>query len=746
MPKARPINFPPTLPSPRALPEDGPVFVDERPQYQSRLEWWFVQGRYGGLDLESRYFMVSLFRHRLGRLPRHGFTALLATLPAGAPRAAYRSLVDNQVATYFAGLGRRADFGGLDKALVRGSLRMLAQEGPPRPLEVFREPTKLEASGLDIAWADISLRQGEGAIALGFNEPGSAQSCALDLRPLSPGMEVSLPPQAKRVIGEMPYRCYPRVALAGTVGGREVLGEAWLDHQWGDYNWLVSSRGREAVLGWDWFGVNLDDGTDLVIWQHRDMRRRRLVARHATRLLPDGHKQVTERFSTRPTRFWTSPETWVTYPTAWRVSLPEWGLQLEVEALCPEQEIRILGTARTVWEGAARVEAISGRASLGGQARLELFGYGFVFDLQAAMGRVAAGMERRLRNFIPSSLPAGKPASPGLAGWRYPRLHYQRVLGEPTWDLLVRGGKRWRPLFGMMLLEAMGRSARPYEDLVAVLGELPHSGALIIDDIQDNSLLRRGQPSLHLKYGTATAINVANALYFLPFNLLAEHLSLSPGQRQAIFGIITRRFVEAHFGQGMDILLGEQLRGGELPPRAARTALGQVLRVYAQKTGALPAGMAEVAGVIAEAPSHLVAAATNFAGSLGVAFQIMDDVLNFCPQGEWTKTCGEDISEGKASYVMLHALANLPARPAKRLYQVLRDPALRADPEAVGDAMELVRASGVLVGCQKKAWRLFRGSWAPMAKLLPPSEAKLLLWLLGANLLRKLNPEGSPVS
>ncbi|HSM19644.1 MAG TPA: polyprenyl synthetase family protein, partial [Hyphomicrobiales bacterium] len=127
------------------------------------------------------------------------------------------------------------------------------------------------------------------------------------------------------------------------------------------------------------------------------------------------------------------------------------------------------------------------------------------------------------------------------------------MLARPIWDLLSRGGKHWRPIFGILLLQALGVEPAPYETMLAVIPELGHNAAVVIDDIEDASQTRRGEETIHLRYGLPTAINAANTLYFLPLLSISDHPHLTAGQRDAIYRLIIEMFVQAHFGQAQDL-------------------------------------------------------------------------------------------------------------------------------------------------------------------------------------------------
>jgi geranylgeranyl pyrophosphate synthase len=96
-----------------------------------------------------------------------------------------------------------------------------------------------------------------------------------------------------------------------------------------------------------------------------------------------------------------------------------------------------------------------------------------------------------------------------------------KALITPVYDLLDRGGKQWRPLMGLMLAECFGRELedlKANKDVFFTCGitELIHNGSLIVDDIEDSSLMRRGDLCTYKKFGTDIAVNAGNFLYFAP--------------------------------------------------------------------------------------------------------------------------------------------------------------------------------------------------------------------------------------
>ena len=169
---------------------------------------------------------------------------------------------------------------------------------------------------------------------------------------------------------------YSRTAMTAagtiTVGDRTlaVNGTAWFDHQWGDFISVGAS-------GWDWFAINLDDGTDITVSLVRaadgsdPLVYGTLVdAAGATRHLGADDVDV------EATGEWTSLATGITWPAGWSVTLPGEDLVIRLEPSVPQQELDTRATTGVVyWEGSQRVAATRAGSPLGGEAYVELTGY-----------------------------------------------------------------------------------------------------------------------------------------------------------------------------------------------------------------------------------------------------------------------------------------------------------------------------------------------------------------------------------
>jgi predicted secreted hydrolase len=160
------------------------------------------------------------------------------------------------------------------------------------------------------------------------------------------------------------------VTLAGTA--LRVTGEAWFDHQWGDF---ISVGGG----GWDWFAVNLDDGTDVTLSLVRAADGTYPLV-YGTLVRADRRVVHLQRsdFAVSATGQWTSAATGATYPAGWRITLPAEDLTVVLRPTVAAQELDTRSTTGvTYWEGSQRVAVIRGaRArSNAGEAYVELTGY-----------------------------------------------------------------------------------------------------------------------------------------------------------------------------------------------------------------------------------------------------------------------------------------------------------------------------------------------------------------------------------
>jgi predicted secreted hydrolase len=157
-----------------------------------------------------------------------------------------------------------------------------------------------------------------------------------------------------------------------------VSGDAWLDREWS-----TSALGADQV-GWDWFALQLDDGSELMFYQ---LRRRDGTADPASKgvlVAGDGERTDVRAADVvlETTRTWRSPRTAADYPAGWRLAVPAAAVALEITPLLADQE---LPTTVVYWEGAVRVQGTIAGRDVRGYGYVELTGY--ADDAAASPGR-----------------------------------------------------------------------------------------------------------------------------------------------------------------------------------------------------------------------------------------------------------------------------------------------------------------------------------------------------------------------
>ena len=317
---------------------------DHGPHPDYRHEWWYLTGHLEDAEARGFGFQLTLFRFGLAAEPAE---------PAEVgSRSAWRS-----ESLYMAHFTLTDVEAGEFHAFERFARPALGLAGARAvPFAAWVGPWRIEGTG--DAMFPMRLAASEGPVALELTlrreKPVVAQGEAGTSR------KGPTPGNATR------YYALPRLAAQGQLrlAGRthEVRGSAWLDREWG------SSALGEGVRGWDWFGLQLDDGRDLMLYRLRrddgttdPFSAGSVVALDGTRT-----PLAVGDFTIEPRGTWRAPDG-VTYPARWRLRVPGHGLDLEVAPLLADQELRL---AVRYWEGAV---AVSG--SVTGRGYAELTGY-----------------------------------------------------------------------------------------------------------------------------------------------------------------------------------------------------------------------------------------------------------------------------------------------------------------------------------------------------------------------------------
>jgi geranylgeranyl pyrophosphate synthase len=239
---------------------------------------------------------------------------------------------------------------------------------------------------------------------------------------------------------------------------------------------------------------------------------------------------------------------------------------------------------------------------------------------------------------------------------------------------LEAGGKRLRPILTLAVAEATGGNARWTDALPAACAvELVHTYSLIHDDLpaMDNDTLRRGRPTSHVVFGEGMAILAGDGLMTEAFALLAREPSrpdsaLAERKLHAIALVAEAAGATGMVGgQAIDLAAAGQCLSPASPPGSAPSREAsphelspEALRdMHARKTGALIRAACTVGAVMVGADARQIEAVARFGTELGLAFQIVDDILDVAgADSAFGKTAGKDAAAGKPTYPSIFGL------------------------------------------------------------------------------------------
>lgn len=230
----------------------------------------------------------------------------------------------------------------------------------------------------------------------------------------------------------------------------------------------------------------------------------------------------------------------------------------------------------------------------------------------------------------------------------------REALFVPLFDLLDRPRKRLRSrLTEVGFSLATGTASEGAEDprlpMALEMVELLHAGSLIVDDIEDGSAFRRGEPSLHERYGVPVALNAGNWLYFWPLELI-RRMELTPTSELEIYRLYHRTLLRAHFGQALDV-------GVSIDQVPREKIYATALASLELKSGSLAAFSAAVGALVAGGDRRCVDRCLEFGKEFGVALQMFDDLGNLLSTRDPAKRW-EDLRLRRPSWIWANLAAH----------------------------------------------------------------------------------------
>ncbi len=223
-------------------------------------------------------------------------------------------------------------------------------------------------------------------------------------------------------------------------------------------------------------------------------------------------------------------------------------------------------------------------------------------------------------------------------------------------DMLLSGGKRYRPVLALLAFEAAGGEDISEVMDLALSAEIIHTATLVHDDIYDSSKTRRGKPTLHASHGLAHGIIGGDYLFVLGFGLGGKY---------------DARIVERMAETCANIASGELLQHEHIGNLA--TTPEDYYSIIDGKTAGPFATACSCAAIIAGASDEVIYSLEEFGWEVGRAFQLVDDLLDLTGDEKMGKPRGSDVHEGKMTLPIIHALTMLHGTEREQLADILQN-------------------------------------------------------------------------
>jgi octaprenyl-diphosphate synthase len=296
---------------------------------------------------------------------------------------------------------------------------------------------------------------------------------------------------------------------------------------------------------------------------------------------------------------------------------------------------------------------------------------------------------------------------------------YLELVSEVAGHILFSGGKRLRPLLMVLSTKICGND-KIIDKTFSIIFEYLHAATLLHDDIVDEACIRRGQPVAHSIWGNPVAVLVGDFL-------LARSLSVAAKTgRPEVIKVIAE--------------ITESMSQGEIHQLMRKKSLDlseeEYLEIVRRKTAVLIQGACIVGAIISDASAHQERALSNYGFNLGVAFQMVDDLLDYASDTSILgKEIGADLKEGKLTLPVIHTLRAAKSKDRDLMEQII----INRDCSApdIKTFLVLLKKYGGLTYTKKMAAEYVKNAKDALT-VFEPSEAKdILLYLADCALTRK---------
>jgi len=737
-------------------PHSGPIdlVTHDLPHETSATEWWYYNMHFIGEDGNqySSYFVI--FRRIIGVDEATGernyiYASHFAIVDVAAERYEEDSLIDRRSAPSLKHM--LSAYRDLDPILREAFGNVLDKGVIPLPDRMPKEDPVCDMTRLHITIGDSLLqRLPDGTYSISAIDGKGLNGLNVIIHPRKPAVRHGTNGIVKGHQGDdMFYYCVTRCELTGSikVRGKDIAvrsGQAWYDHEFGGT--MQGDLSEFFRYGWNWASIQLNNGWELSAYYIYDrFDNNKVIDRPCMIVDPAGRWSQVPDIVFEPTAdspTWQSSRTFCDYPLHYKLDCESYGAHLKLEAVFGDQELLTTITCPAYWEGRVVVSGVFQGVEVSGIGFVERNGFSRISKLNDFFRAVGKRVRQAVKDKYPDTLDEAKATrlfcTPSSA--RYlegvPLDVAKKQLIDPIRLITDRGGKSWRSYATLACVDVVGGDSREIMDFLSA-AEFLHVGSLVIDDIQDESATRRGGITCHQKYGLATAINAGSSAYFSVYYAIAG-LNVTPEVRNRVYEQYFLTMRAGHLGQALDINGLDAVMDECVATDNAALAQSRVIATHKLKTAA-PAGcLARIGVMMGHGTDVQVESIGNYFESVGIAFQIMDDVLNLRgiittsadkKAGQLLKDLGEDIRAGKVTYPVVKGIGRVPHDEMVALWAKIK-----SKPEAqeeINACIAVLEKYGAIQACVDEAMEMVEEAWRVLDPTVPDSFYKIMLRAFG---------------
>jgi geranylgeranyl pyrophosphate synthase/predicted secreted hydrolase len=726
-------------------PKPGPIdlSVHDAPHGSSSTEWWYLHAHVETDDGHPVSFFAAFFRvvkpGKPGEAPTYGhsITWALTDLKTGA------YYPDSRVDPTFPKMGVeriKAGRGSKDARVNRAMLEVLEKGKVPTPDRIFEGSVNVAQGSLSLDYAGLTFEKvAEGRYRLRLHNARDGVGCDVVFAPKKGPIRHGDDGVVKGPAGEdMFYYFFPRCDVNGeiTLRGetRKVAkGSGWYDHEFGSVK-IPSAPSKDAPppksvdIAWNWVATQLSDGSEVSAYSLVDNADGSLAGQWVVVIDPSGGSKTYTGMTLTPSRTWRSLRTFHEYPTRWTLEVPEAKLSLALEAATDDQELMTVISKPAFWEGRVNARGTHDGKPVTGQTYLERSGFEAIENLDDFFGAVGEEVRKSVAAILPltptyeeaRSLVGGESRARYMDGVDIPTIG--RSLVAPIREIVDRGGKSWRSYALLACVDVVKGDSRKFVKWLAI-PELMHVGSLIVDDVQDKSVVRRGKPTAHVLYGEPISINAGTYAYFLAQKALVA-VDVTPEARIKLYDLYFEAMRAGHAGQALDLDGPTEMMAGVVASGDSSKLESRILGTHRLKTAAPAGALARMGALSGGGTDEQVEAVGDFFESLGLAFQLIDDVLNLRGFKGGLKATAEDISNGTITLPVAKAMSRLTQADRAWVWETLSSKP--KDPEVVAAVVAKLESVGAIDAVATEARDLVEAAWQRASPLLEDSFSKIM--------------------